>query len=273
MPTDRLHINIMDTPSWERREEGLLVTFVYYRSKMDARFAIRNTAKLAEKHQLGWVIPSREAWHIDASLLRDWLVNAQQQPESAKDLEWLSGLVRVVPAVQYQAPRHDPTAINTNVSLTVYKEDYLLDKKSRIFLSHKGSDKEMVRRFSETLKELGFDPWLDEKAMPAGTELHRGILQGFQDSCAAVFFITPQFKDERYLRTEINHAAEQKNEKGKRFSIITLIFSGESGEKGVVPDLLRSYVWKEPANELEALNFIVEALPIKPGLPSWRKGL
>jgi hypothetical protein len=43
------------------------------------------------------------------------------------------------------------------------------------------------------LQELGFDSWLDEEAMSAGTELERGILRGFKDSCAALFFITPNF--------------------------------------------------------------------------------
>jgi hypothetical protein len=65
---------------------------------------------------------------------------------------------------------------------------------TKIFLSHKGSDKIPVRRFKDTLKLLGFDPWLDEDAMPAGTNLQRGVLDGFEKSCAAVFFITPAFK-------------------------------------------------------------------------------
>jgi hypothetical protein len=77
-------------------------------------------------------------------------------------------------------------------------------------LSHKGADKPRVRRFAIVLKELGFDAWLDEDAMTAGTELHRGILQGFKDSCAAVFFITPNFKDESYLRSEVNYVCVAK---------------------------------------------------------------
>jgi hypothetical protein len=39
----------------------------------------------------------------------------------------------------------------------------------KIFLSHKGVDKEMVRRFEKLLRALGFDPWLDDDAMPAGS--------------------------------------------------------------------------------------------------------
>jgi hypothetical protein len=57
----------------------------------------------------------------------------------------------------------------------------------KIFLSHKGADKPRIRNYHDTLKLLGFDPWLDEDAMTAGTNLQRGILQGMADSCAAVF--------------------------------------------------------------------------------------
>ena len=52
----------------------------------------------------------------------------------------------------------------------------------KIFLSHKGFDKPLVCRFKSTLALFGFDPWLDEDAMPAGTNLERGILKGFTDS-------------------------------------------------------------------------------------------
>jgi hypothetical protein len=52
--------------------------------------------------------------------------------------------------------------------------------------------------------------------MAAGVELDRGILQGFNDSCAAVFFVTPRFKDENYLATEVNYAMIEKRKKGAR---------------------------------------------------------
>lgn len=139
----------------------------------------------------------------------------------------------------------------------------------KIFLSHKGADKPMVREFKHTLENLGFDPWLDEDAMAAGAELERAILQGFQDSCAAVFFVTPNFRDESYLATEVNYAIQQKRGKGERFSIITVVFSN-GPTKGTVPDLLKQYVWKEPASELEALREILRALPIQAGPIVWK---
>jgi hypothetical protein len=140
----------------------------------------------------------------------------------------------------------------------------------KIFLSHKGFDKPLVRQFKSTLSLLGFKPWLDEEAMPAGKILEREILKGFDDSCAAVFFVTPAFKDESYLATEVEYAVAQKRKKGERFAIITLVFDSGSAVKGVVPNLLHNYVWKEPNSDLEALQEIIRALPIQVGDARWR---
>lgn len=143
-------------------------------------------------------------------------------------------------------------------------------KKMKIFLSHKGADKPLIRQYKETLDILGFDVWLDEDAMPAGTALHRGILQGFKDSCAAIFFITPNYKDEGFLETEVNYAISEKMQKGDKFSIITLVFTDGDGEIGEVPELLKEYVWKQPHSHLEALQEIIKALPVKVGEVRYR---
>ncbi|MBN9687112.1 MULTISPECIES: toll/interleukin-1 receptor domain-containing protein [unclassified Corallococcus] len=145
-----------------------------------------------------------------------------------------------------------------------YHEQILGLLPMKIFLSHKGVDKEMVRDFKSTLLLLGFSPWLDEDAMPAGTSLERGILKGFEDSCAAVFFVTPNFVDEKFLATEVDYAIQQKRAKGDAFSIITLVFK-DSTSRGTVPQLLRPYVWKEPSTQLQGLREILVALPIQVG--------
>ena len=105
--------------------------------------------------------------------------------------------------------------------------------------------------------------------MVAGTPLERGILDGFEQSCAAVFFVTPSFHDENFLATEVNYAIAQKRKKGDCFSIITIVFT-EGEQKGKVPSLLEQYVFKEPQSHLEALDQIVRALPLVPGEPGWK---
>ena len=151
--------------------------------------------------------------------------------------------------------------------------DMTISDAKKVFLSHKGVDKETVIDFKETLEILGYDPWLDEDAMPAGTSVERGLLQGMQDSCGVVFFITPSFKDEGFLETEIDYAMREKRKKCDKFSIITLQFVDSNGNMGDIPELLQTYVWKTPKTSLEALREIVRALPIAPVSVDWRDGI
>lgn len=134
----------------------------------------------------------------------------------------------------------------------------------KIFLSHKSINKDKVRNFKTILELLGFSPWLDEEAMSAGANLERFLQSGMTDSCAAIFFITPDYKDEKYLASEIDYAISRKRQ-DEKFSIITLVFSDENGEKGVVANLLQPYVWKEPTNDLIALAEILKALQLEVG--------
>lgn len=47
------------------------------------------------------------------------------------------------------------------------------------------------------------------------------------------------------------------------FNVITLAFKSGK-EKVEIPELLKRYVWKSPATELDALTEIIKALPIEP---------
>lgn len=147
-----------------------------------------------------------------------------------------------------------------------YHEIVTGEKKVKIFLSHKGEDKDLVRDYKLVLIELGFDVWLDEDAMTAGVPLHRSIQKGFSESCAVVFFITEKFIDENFLEMEINYAVHEKFEKKDLFSIITLVLS----ENSVIPDLLKTYVWKTPKTDLEGLKEILRALPLQVGPATYR---
>ena len=124
-----------------------------------------------------------------------------------------------------------------------------------------------MAEFKETLELLGFAPWFAEDAMAAGAELHRSIERGMQESCAAVFFLTPAFKDHGVLRNEINYATGRKTKLEDEFAIVTLVFraEGDGPSEPAVPPLLRAYVWKEPTNDLEALREILKAIPLQVG--------
>lgn len=139
-------------------------------------------------------------------------------------------------------------------------------KEVKIFLSHKSGDKPLVYRYYNALTAIGFDPWLDESDMPAGANLEREMLRGFEESCAAVFFITENFKDERYLASEVDYAVRQKRKKDKKFAIITLRYANSAP----VPDLLDPYIYRDVSNDLEEFRELVRALPIELGPVRWK---
>jgi hypothetical protein len=134
-----------------------------------------------------------------------------------------------------------------------------------IFLSHKSIDKVVVLRIKNVLDAAGFQPWIDQERMPAGTTLDRAILDGIKGSCAAVFFITPNFEDNRFLSQEIDYAIQVQRERPDTFAIIPILIDNAADSD--VPDLLRRFVIKRAITEIDILLHIFQALPIRLGPP------
>ena len=67
------------------------------------------------------------------------------------------------------------------------------------------------------------------------------------------------------METEVNYAITEKMQKGDRFAVVTLVFSDDDGKTGEVPELLKTYVWKQPYDDLEAVQEIIKALSVKLG--------
>ncbi|MED2794124.1 toll/interleukin-1 receptor domain-containing protein [Bacillus wiedmannii] len=179
------------------------------------------------------------------------------------DCTWMKGKIALEPEFDNQKNR-----VIVNFSAT--KEEIELNQPMKVFLSHKGADKDIVREYHKLFLELGFEPWLDEDAMAAGVGLERALLQGFKESCAVVFFITPNYVDDGYLATEIDYAISEHRSRSGKFSIISLLLPDEDGKRGTIPDLVQRFVCKKPENSLEAFKEIVRALPIKVGQPIWK---
>ena len=155
----------------------------------------------------------------------------------------------------------DLSNVNNELQILFEKHKQVLGIiKMKIFLSHKGIDKQLVIDYKETLSLLGFEVWLDDDAMPAGSNLIRSIHQGIIESCAIVFFITDDFKDESWIAKEVDYAM-QKKVKDNNFAIITIVFSSEEN----VPEILKDYVYKKVSSPLEGLREILRGLPIEVG--------
>lgn len=241
--------------TWQA-EDGIAIDFFIAKEGISSRDHIplvRDSIR-----NLGWIKFVNNKFYFNLPKIK----------ESFKELfdgcEWLQGEIPIEHITDVEIDSNIPI-----ISFSISKQE--IDEKlpKKVFLSHKGSNKTMVREYFHVLKELGFDPWLDEDAMVAGDTLDRGILAGMKESCACVFFITPDYKDEGYLEDEINYAKMAKRGKGNRFAIITLQFE-ESEKKGDIPELLEPYVWKQPKSQFEALREIIRALPLNLGKVHWR---
>jgi len=245
------------------KEIGLSINFSFSRI-MREREALKEIQDTLESNNISWIIRKRDNWAINLNDLRNSF-------EFLNSESYLHGTVVVTPDIEKNYEDSFGNPLNrTLVRFRITEEEVKLQGPKKIFLSHKGADKPLVREYFSTLKHLGFEPWLDEDAMPAGTDLNRGILNGFKESCAAVFFVSPNFVDEGYLATEVGYAIDQKREKRERFAIITLQLADQDGNRGVVPELLRTYVWKTPDTQLQALQELLRALPISVGTVTWR---
>ena len=245
------------------KETGVQITFPMH-SRCSKREAEKNVAHTLKRNDVSWLRWEKPNWFFSAEEFKNAF-------PSFKNDHWLIGQLILTPDIEnarkvvFNKEREE-----THVRFVITLEEIEDQMPKRIFLSHKSTDKEMVRRFKKCFEELNYAPWLDEDDMHAGVQLERGLLKGFSDSCAAIFFITPNYVDESYLATEINYAIQEKRVKGDRFSIITLVFTDQNGNHGEVPGLLRQYVWKEPKSEVEAFTEVVRALPIKSPPPIWK---
>ncbi len=218
--------------------------------------ALKALTKVVASGKIEWLFEDKEGWKLNLDRCFKQLSELRPHP-------WLKGTVTPLIEVEtHQHPIFDDVRPTTTLRIWVSEKEIQLSQPQRIFLSHKGIDKPLVRQYFSVLQTIGFDVWLDEDAMVAGVSLERALLSGMRSSCAAVFFLTPNYVDENYLATEIDYAMAQKRQRGDQFSIITLLLAEESGRLPQIPDLLKQFVWKQPKNPLQALEEILRALPI-----------
>ena len=253
---------IVNGPSAYRQTEGVFVNFPLH-SRVTRRRALEIVSDRLRENDIDWLVRQGRFWQLDLDELK-------QFAEHWDAGDWMSGTVILEPDVETEQNKlFDEVRDETSVQFILSREEIVLAANKRVFLSHKGVDKPLVRRIYNALNMLGFEPWLDENDMNAGTELERALLRGMKESCAAVFFITPDYIDDNFLASEVDYAIAEKRAKNEKFSIITLVLQ-KKRVKGTVPDLLHKYVWKEPENELEILTEILKSLPINVGPVRWR---
>lgn len=244
-------------------EDGLFIIFPLF-NEVKRRNALKPIIKAIEYNDIKWLHEESGHWFVDLDILFTAFSDLNR-------IGWLKGVVE--PDIDIETEEREvfnKIKKETKVQFIITKKEIEQSMPKKLFLSHKGINKPLVRDYFNALKSIGFEPWIDEDAMVAGLPLERALLEGMKESCAAVFFVTPEYVDDNFLASEINYAMSQKRDKGDRFSIITLVLPDNKGIKGIVPDLLKQYVWKEPTNDLQGLYEIIRALPIEVKHISWK---
>lgn len=241
--------------------DGICIDFYIKKKAYKDRELLLIISSLSLK--LTWLKAEHDKFYIDLLNLKNSFPKL-----FTGNCEWMIGSIEIKPDID---DIYDDESIKS-VTFTATYDQIKNNKSKKIFLSHKGANKDLVREFYYLLKELGFDPWFDEVDMPAGTDPYRGILQGFKESCSVIFFITPEFVDDAFLHNEISYALREHTARRSDFKIITLLFKGEGSVKDlIVPELLEQYIWKTPKTQLEAVTEIIKALPLRLGEPLWKK--
>lgn len=258
----RISWQLVHGPYAYRDVDGVFINFPFA-TRFTRRRALEVLSSRLRNNEINWLQQGGREWYLHLDPLRQFV-------DQWHDVEWMSGSVMVEPEVETERRKvFDEEHEETSVQFIVTRKEIEVSGRKRIFLSHKGVDKPLVRRIYDALTLLGFEPWLDEADMNAGAELERALLQGMKESCAAVFFITPDYLDDNFLATEVDYAVAEKRAKPDQFSIVTLVLQKKKA-KGTVPDLLHKYVWKEPETELAILSEILKALPVCVGEVRWR---
>ena len=240
-----------------QKGEGVAI-FFSSSGRITRRDMVRFIAEAVESNKLDFIqYISNGLWRLNFDAAKKFFNN-----DAFSMADWAHSSIVCSPEVEITRRDFNDTE-STILSFQFTKKELAMMIQQKIFLSHKGINKPFVRETAKLLTTLGFQPWLDEEAMSAGANLERSLLEGMRNSCAAIFFITPEYQDENYLATEIEYAIQEKRTKGDRFAIIAIVLSDKEGSVGTVPDLLRTYVWKQPENEIRMIDEIIRALPVR----------
>ena len=249
----------------EKDDEGLYIHFqIHHDLDVNEKHALKFVKKLVKENKILWIKGNRNQWIVDVDKLYEKIPPHDH-------LVWLKG--EVFPDIRIDLKERflsGKRIIETEVIFIINKKTLQLSVPKKVFLSHTEANRSIVQDYYNALQELGFEPWLDQEALVSGDHLDKALLQKIQESCGSVFFITPDFSDEAALATEINFAIAEKRKKKDRFAIITLVCSEKGDNKGIVPELLKQYVWKEPKNSLQGLYEIICALPIRIEQTGWK---
>lgn len=140
------------------------------------------------------------------------------------------------------------------------KKGYKLDvelKRKQVFISYSHKDKSIVRPFADKLRDTGVNAFIDERSIDFGENILKSIMDGMEQSDLNVIFISNNYKESNYAKTELYNAFNGIIQRNSNWIIVKLddvnpddVIFGLGGYK--------YFEWENNSNEL--INIIKNKL-------------
>lgn len=115
----RSDITIFDEDHWPDSEEGVMVQ-ILLNDKLREREAINELTKIITKSDINWIKPGSKLYSLDLDL-------AKSEIDSLQKYEWLKGIAKVHPEIEYEETEtFGEPSTETLILLCIYKEDFPL---------------------------------------------------------------------------------------------------------------------------------------------------
>lgn len=135
------------------------------------------------------------------------------------------------------------------------------EKQRKTFLSYSRFNKDFAIKLAKELKSEGFDIWLDQLDIPAGSRWDREVEKALRESEIFMIILTPTSVDSENVLDEIGYAIDN----GKRFLPVLL-------EKCDIPFRLKRFQYVDFTNKnfddgVESAKDLLKSLVAQPTIP------
>lgn len=112
------------------------------------------------------------------------------------------------------------------------------ERKPLVFLSYSHTDKPVVSRVAEGLRNEGVDVWIDEAELSLGHSLVKQIERGLDSADFVVFFLSKASVNSQWARQELNAAISRRVSQNRGAIVLPILL-----DDAKIPSLLRDVMY------------------------------
>jgi len=126
-------------------EDGVLLNFPVG-NDVRRRSAFNIVEKLLAENEITWLVRADRQWQLNLDELKQFVIQQNGAECQWNDAAWMTGIISVEPDIEtHPSDSHNGVRNEIIVQFLITREDIELAVNRRIFLSHKGTDKPIVR--------------------------------------------------------------------------------------------------------------------------------